>query len=128
MYALKLGCSAVLCLGLLSACSLSKTTPVDKDTENSSEAALYRSCTQDKDCVIACRTEKVCCGELCECSDVINRTRDKELREWELANCELAECKVADCDVPEFDHHPKCVNALCVDQKTPWIPPHAREP
>ena len=32
MYALKLGCSAVLCLGLLSACSLSKTTPVDKDT------------------------------------------------------------------------------------------------
>ena len=80
-------------------------------------------CERDKDCVITCNPDKTCCGELCECSDVINISTHREVVQWSKVNCGDVECPVADCDVPEFDHRAVCIQGLCADEKTPWKGP-----
>ena len=111
-------------------CGSVKTTGQSVDTDGSTQGAEgnHSSCTTDSDCVIACSAKKVCCGEMCECNDAINQRWHTEIREWQRANCSPKECPMADCEPPKFDHHPQCIDGQCVDQQTPWIPPHQRKP
>jgi hypothetical protein len=116
-----------LLAGCGSSTSPAHPPPATPAVSQSSQAVLaHQVCNEDKDCVIACRAKKVCCGEMCECDDVINQTWHTEIRQWEKAHCKDAGCPEADCKVPEYDHKAVCIKGRCGDEKTPWKRPDAR--
>ena len=111
------GCSGIL--------SSSPHTSVGSNAAGGSSGALSSdparlSCQTSTDCVITCQPDKACCGELCECTDVVSRTWSREVRAWQQEHCDDVGCPVADCDVPEFDYEAVCVEGVCSVSKTPW--------
>ena len=126
-----IGSVVIMCLMVV---AVSCSTPASDGVQNASgptssiqtaseevldSERLWRlSCRIDTDCDITCQPEKRCCGELCECSDVVNITWGREVNVWRRENCKEADCPVADCDVPKFDHKAVCVEGLCQVEKT----------
>ncbi|MFT6396667.1 MAG: hypothetical protein ACJAYU_001410 [Bradymonadia bacterium] len=81
------------------------------------------ACVTDSDCRIACRSTFVCCDEACECADVINLARHREIQQWATEHCNAVPCDEWDCDVPAFNHMAVCVEGQCHDETTPWQRP-----
>ena len=73
-------------------------------------------CFDDEDCVITCRTDGNCCGEVCSpCRQVFNKQTYLKLVEHETSICtgEGYECPVAKCPRSDVTFVARCVDNLC---------------
>lgn len=71
-----------------------------------------RGCHSDADCVVSCRRDGDCCGDLCTCQQVYNTGFAKELERFQAASCQDARCPKAKCKPPR-EVSAVCSNGLC---------------
>lgn len=112
---------AVLILGFVLGCpSWMGGSKAPGELAKDAAADEVLGCTRDEDCVVSCTVDGDCCGQLCDCTQVYNRTfHDKLLAHLDATCPEPRECPVASCAEPKVRYSATCVDARCTLQTTP---------
>lgn len=98
---------------------ISPVSPVDKVSAlatGRSEKAV-RGCATDADCVVSCKVDGQCCGNLCQCQQTYNQTFFAELSAHQKV-CS-ARCPKARCAYTDHRLEPACKAGLCVTKAVP---------
>lgn len=76
-------------------------------------------CETNEDCGVTCMSDGACCGQLCGCTHVYNKSFLAEMASQREMECTEIMCPIASCLPPEFITEAVCVDNVCTAVDTP---------